>query len=130
MLPTEPAQKLSAEINVELVGSQEVCGQHEQGIACPDSGYSIWVTQNTDDVGKSTEALMPKRGLFTTIPHIEARGFYQELRKVLLGKDVIKGEIWGKRIADIACSCADFETWHPLDTYRVAQMGYLRIGAK
>jgi len=23
-----------------------------------------------------------------------------------------------------------FETWHPLDTHRVAQMGYRRIGAK
>src|SRR4029453_4848028 len=50
MLPTEPAKKLSAEINVELVGSQEVFGQHEQGIACPDSGYSIWVTQNGKDL--------------------------------------------------------------------------------
>ena len=95
-------------------------------------GYKLWFTWIIGNLGKLRlrEALMPKRGLFTTIPHIEARGFYQELRKALLGKDVIKGEIWGKRIADIACSCADFETWHPLDTYRVAQMGYLRIGAK
>jgi hypothetical protein len=32
--------------------------------------------------------------------------FYPNLAKV--GKDVIKGEIWGKKIADIAVNFADF----------------------
>ena len=33
----------------------------------------------------------------------------------MLGKDVITGAIWGQSIADMACSCADFETGPPLD---------------
>jgi len=33
-------------------------------------------------------------------------GLYPNLAKV--GKDVIKGEIWGKKIADIAVNFADF----------------------
>jgi hypothetical protein len=33
MLPAQCVQKLSTQMNVELVGDQEVCGRHTDGIA-------------------------------------------------------------------------------------------------
>jgi hypothetical protein len=66
----------------------------------------LWVAENIDNLGKSKEAITLKRGLYTDIPHSEARDFYPLLGEV--GKDIIKGEIGGKSITDMACNGADF----------------------
>jgi hypothetical protein len=65
MLPASRAQKLSLQINVELVVGLEVFGQHTDRIASqpPLAAHCrsrLWLTQNLDDLGKSRQLPMLK----------------------------------------------------------------------
>ena len=60
------------------------------------------VTQNACNGGKSRKPNIDMRGIFTARFRLTAGAFYPKLGKV--GKDVIEGEVWCKRIPDIAFS--------------------------
>jgi hypothetical protein len=76
-------RKLSPSSNVKLVGGQEVFGQYADGITSQppwvghggdDSRDSIWVTQHTDDMGKSTAALLTRHSLDMAFPVHRSHG--------------------------------------------------------
>jgi hypothetical protein len=52
MLPAQCAQKLSTEMNVELVGGQEVFGRQADGVTSqPHAGDPRWMTENIGNPG-------------------------------------------------------------------------------
>ena len=61
MLPVPRVQKLSPQMNVELVGGQEVFGRHADGITVqPHSGYPRWITEIISDLGTLRQPPMLK----------------------------------------------------------------------
>jgi hypothetical protein len=54
-------------------------------------GYKLCSTRVIGNLGKSREALMPKRSICTDISSREAGNFYPELVKV--GKEIIKEQV-------------------------------------
>jgi len=71
-------------------------------ILATDYGF----TENIGNLGKSRQLLNQKHGIFTEYMLPGGTDFYPLLLKV--GKDIIKGEIGGKSITDMACKGADF----------------------
>ena len=102
-----PRTELSPQINVELVGNQEVFGRHADGITSqPHPGYPTALTENISNLGKLSQPLMLKAWHTHGNTSHGGADFYPLLAKV--GKDVIEGEIGGKSITDMACKGADF----------------------